>query len=211
MGKLTMIKNKMYIVTVATGIVLTLGVWSTNSLNVATSKSETSSSISIQKISGNHALYDSVENLENTADLIIVGKTPKDFEQNQPVIVKDADGYIEDFYTPTPFEVRKVLKGVNVYNQIVVIQPAVIVEQPGKQEKTMWLQEDYSLLKKSSSYLLFLKQINEGSYSIIAVNQGKFNLDKMDQEEQKVEKQSLQYSNLKAKVLEKYKDIVGNQ
>lgn len=44
----------------------------------------------------------------------------------------------------------------------------------------------------------------EDVYSIISVNQGKFNLDKTDKKEAKVEAEDEQYKNLKQKVMKKY-------
>lgn len=204
MGKLTMNTKKVAITTVVTGLVLSLGVWSANSLNVATSKSETSKSIPIQKVYGNHMLFDSIEEVEQHADLIVVGKITKDLEENQPVVTRNSGGGIEDFYTVTDFEVKKVLKGSTANNNIQVLQPAVIMNEVGTQ--TLLIREDYSLLKKGSSYLLFLVQVEGGGYSIISINQGKFSLDKTDQKEQEIEKEDLQYANLKAKALSKFKD-----
>lgn len=218
MGKLTMNKKKLAIATLVTGLVFSLGVYSINSSQVATSKPKTekSNSIQILEIPASHATFNSVEALENYADLIIVGRTTKALEEGQPIIRRDSAGYIKDFYTVTPFEIKKVLKGPKKSNtEIPVIQPAVTIAQPGQQNMTVMITEGFSLLKKNSSYLLYLKQVDEVAqemYSVVAVNQGKFNLDKTDREEEAIAQEEQQYSSLKAKVLEKHKDlVVGNQ
>lgn len=205
-----MIKKKIAVTTVVACVLLSFGLWGTNILKATTFKNPVSSRIPIQRNSANHVLFDRVEELEKIADLIVVGKPAKNFIENQPVVVRDPEGFISDYYTLTPIEIKKVLKGSNINKEITILEPAVIIEQPATRNKVIWMRDDYSLLQKNSQYLLFLKRVDAGSYSIISINQGKFNLDLTDLEEQKIERKSLQYSNLKAKVLGKYKDIVSN-
>ncbi|MCP2728477.1 hypothetical protein [Limnofasciculus baicalensis] len=72
--------------------------------------------------------------------------------------------------------------------------------------------EGFTPLDKGSKYILFLKEIDAsefpnmaGLYSIISVNQGKFNLDKSDKQEEMYETKDLQYKNLKEQIRSKYK------
>jgi hypothetical protein len=169
----------------------------------------TSDNTIVLRVLANHAVYTSVEELESNADLIVVGKTIKDFDRNKPFIRKNPKSRggrgIAEFYTITPFEVKKVLKGSGNGTGISLIQPAVLIDQSNKQEKRLLILDDYTLLKKNSSYLLYLAKTDGGMYGVLGVSQGKFNLDKTDKEEEEFEAKDEQYKELKAKVLEKNK------
>jgi hypothetical protein len=63
---------------------------------------------------------------------------------------------------------------------------------------------------------LFLKEVDTvtypnlaGVYSILSVNQGKFNLDKGDDEETKVEERNEQYKKLTVKIRKNYESMVN--
>lgn len=228
-------KKNLVLATAVTGLVLSFSVWKVNSLNLASHKTDTANNVSVQETFAkdeietktatnipilrtptNHALYASAEELASKADLIVVGKTPIGFEQGQSVGKFDDYGMISDYYTITPFQVKKLIKGSLSSREISIIQSAAIVQSPGETQKTLIMPEDYSPLKKNSSYILFLKEIDgvmfpnlAGKYSIMAVNQGKFNVDKTDLEEQKLERKGDTYTELKVKVLGKYKDILA--
>lgn len=196
--------RKIAITTVVTGLVLTFGIWSANSLKMATSKNEALRSLPVVKVQGNHILFDSIEEVEKYADLIVVGKTTKDLEEGQPVVKRFPNGRIEDYYTLTSFEIKKVLKGSTDSNEIQVIQRAVTMNEAGQQYILM--NEDYSLLKRNSPYVLFLAKVDGVGYGPISLNQGKFSLDKTDKEERKIEEKDSQYLNLKTQALKKYAD-----
>lgn len=234
-------RKKLAIATIVTGLILSLGILSKKSFKSEVFKSNSLKNIPIASVIADHVLFDSIEEVEQYADLIVIGKTKKDFEEAQPVVKRFPTGGIEDFYTVTEFTVEKVLKGAdqleinqlsNVLknsntsvedfynivtfkankvfknligsNNLSVIQPAVLMSEASIHY--VLIPEDYSLLKKNSYYLLFLAQIDSSKYSIISLNQGKFSLDKTDQEEQAIEQKDSQYANLKAQALSKYKD-----
>lgn len=123
-------------------------------------------------------------------------------------VLKNSNNSFEYFYNIVIFKVNKVFKELIGSNNISVIQPALLMSEAGMHY--VEIREDYSLLKKNSYYLLFLAQIDSSKYSIISLNQGKFSLDKTDQEEQAIEQKDSQYANLKAQVLSKYKDKLDN-
>lgn len=102
--------------------------------------------------------------------------------------MKNSNNSFEDSYNIVTFKVNKVFKDLIDSNNISVLQPAVLMSEANIHN--VRITEDYSLLKKNSYYLLFLGQINSSKYSIISLNQGKFNLDKTDQEEQAIEKKT---------------------
>ena len=140
--------------------------------------------------------------------LIVIGKTTEELGEGKPIVTNTQMGGIEDFYTITRLEVENVLKGAIASNVIQVLQPAVFINESSKQ--SLLIREDYSLLEKNSSYLLFLAQVEGGGYSIISINQGKFSLNKTDQQEQVIEKENKQYATLKAKALSKYSNKILN-
>jgi hypothetical protein len=165
--------------------------------------------IPIQVIQGNHVTYENATHLKDYADLVVIGKPFKKFEESQTVIKKNEIGGIEDFYTITPFKVKKIIKGNVTEKVIPVIQPAAIIENPeNSAEKKMILQEDYSILDSNSNYLLYLKKTDEGNYSVVAVNQGKFNIDGNDLKEKKHEEENKQYKELKNSVLKENQSII---
>ena len=122
--------------------------------------------------------------------------------------MKNSNNTFEDFYNIITFKVNKVFKKLIGSNNISVLQPAVLIGKAGM--RYVEIPEDYSFLKKNSYYLLFLVQIDSSKYSIISLNQGKFSLDKTDQEEQAIEQKDSQYANLKAQALSKYQDKLDN-
>lgn len=215
-------RKKLAIATIVTGIVLSLSILSKKSSNSEIFKINSLKNIPIASVIADHVLFDNIEEVEQYTDLIVLGKTKKDFEQGQPVVKRFPNGGIEDYYTVTEFTVNKMLKGADKLetnqlsnilknsnnsfedfyniitfkvnkvfkkligsNNISVVQAAVLMNKASIHYILM--PEDYSVLKKNSYYLLFLAQIDSGEYSIISLNQGKFSLDKTDQEEQAIE------------------------
>lgn len=238
-------RKKLAIATIITGVVLSLSILNKKSFNSEIFKRDSLKNIPIASVIADHVLFDSIEEVEQYADLIVLGKTKTDFEAGQSVVKRFPNGGIEDFYTVTEFTVKKVLKGADQLetkqlldvlknsnnsfedfyniitfkvnkvfkeligsNNISVLQPAVLMNEASIHY--ILIPEDYSLLKKNLHYLLFLAQIDSGRYSIISLNQGKFSLDKTDQEEQAIEKKDSHYANLKAQALKKYKDRLDN-
>lgn len=231
-------KKKLVFATSATGLILFFGAWKANSVKLSSLKTEAVNNISIEEptvqvTATNHMIYASVEELASRADLIVVGTTTKEFEQNklvyisvadkskkrlqsnQSVIVYDETKSLVNYYTITQFEVKKILKGSAASKEIPVLQAGAMVPQSGQKAKYILASEDFSPLKANSAYILFLAKIDAvtfpnlaGVYSIISINQGKFNLDKTDDREQALDIKDQQYKDLKAKVLDKYKNIM---
>lgn len=231
-------KKKLVLVTSVTALILFFGAWKANSVKLSSHKIEAGNNISfeepaLQLTATSHITFASVEELASRADLIVVGKTLKEFEQNslvyvsvadtskqrfqpnQSVIVYDETKSLLDYYTITQFEVKKVLKGSFSSKKISVLQAGAIVPKSGQKAKYILASEDFSPLKANSAYILFLAKIDTVTfpnladvYSIISINQGKFNLDKTDDKEQAIEIKDQQYKDLKAKVLDKYKNMV---
>ena len=68
------------------------------------------------------------------------------------------------------------------------------------------LPNDYSVAQKGKKYIFFLKKGYTGDYFIMAVNQGKFNVDGTDSKEalKSQNNNEPQYGKLKNEVLNKY-------
>ncbi|ADL07016.1 type I phosphodiesterase/nucleotide pyrophosphatase [Thermosediminibacter oceani DSM 16646] len=60
-------------------------------------------------------------------------------------------------------------------------------------------------MEKGKRYLLFLKATDSpGVYSIVSLNQGKFNIDNLDTKEKELEQKDGQFKTLKQDVLNKF-------
>lgn len=156
------------------------------------------------EVHGNYVLYNNVENLENYADAIIIGSVTSELKDNKVVTTKNVNGRLDNFYTITPINVKKVIKGDIVNRTINVNQPVAIIKDSDNSDIKLVL-EDYSELKKNANYVLFLKKATDNSYSIVSVSQGKFNLDDTDADEKNIASNNSQLNELKQKVLKKYK------
>ncbi len=190
-------------------------------------------SLRVEALVGNYKTYENAEDLEIASGLIIIGKPQASLEESKPtsipisqqltkqpivnesIVVKDNDGAIIDRYTISSVKVQKVVKGQFKEKEIRVIQPSAVVKEDNQAPFISTI-EGYSPLKKNSKYILFLKEIDTatypkmaGVYSILSVNQGKFNFDNTDTEETKVEASDNQYADLKAKVRAKYGAMVN--
>jgi hypothetical protein len=203
-------------------------------LNSCSSNQLLSNSLPVVTSHASAIKYRDTESLEERADLIVVVKpqasledsklttTVRDSEMlkkklilDESVVVKDSEGVMVDRYMATSVKVEKVLKGKVQDNEIKVLQSAAVIREPG-QAPYIAKTDGYSPLKKGVKYLLFLKEKDVkyfpnfvGVYSIISVNQGKFNFDATDSEETKEEARDPQYADLKAKVRKKYEAIVN--
>jgi hypothetical protein len=188
--------------------------------------------LQVQVSQARYKTYDSSEELSAASGLVIVGRSQTPLEDSKPisipesekskyvhtindsVVVKDKQGFVVDSYTITSVKVQKVVKGKTEEKEIRVLQPVAVVQEPNK-PPFISLVEGYSPLQKNVKYLLFLKEVDTetypnlaGVYSILSVNQGKFNFDKLDKGETTIEGENEQYRQLKAKVRGKYQPIV---
>jgi hypothetical protein len=184
--------------------------------------------VKVHKVLGNYKTFSSDDELSQFADLVVIGKPTvnldetsfrsssesesksKKHQENESIVVRDSSGNVIDAYSITLFRVQKYLKGSLKDKQIRVLQPTAYIREPGK-SPYLWLQEGSSPMEKKSKYILFLKEVDtatypnlKGVYSIISVNQGKFNLDKSDSKELDIEKNDGQYRQLKEKVRKRH-------
>jgi hypothetical protein len=204
------------------------------SIPSATVKTKPSSTMPIQVSSVPcYITYDRPEGLETVADTIVVGKPQASIEDSKPisipesqrftkkpiinesVVVKDTEGGNVETYTITSVKIHKLVKGKFKEQEIKVLQPAVVMKESNR-PPFISTTKGYSLLKPNSKYLLFLQEIDTKTfpnmarvYSILSINQGKFNFDNTDTEETSIEANDEQYADLKAKVKKKYGAMVN--
>lgn len=123
--------------------------------------------------------YSTGEELFSSAQLIVIGRPIKDFEDREMTIRTLGNDIPVDFYTLTEIEVEKVLKGPEKdASNLKVIEPIVLKQTLSGKEKLAI--GDYTEMKSGSSYIIFMKKNTYGQYSVINLQAGKFNLDGTD-------------------------------
>ncbi|KOS63521.1 hypothetical protein FJQ98_09025 [Lysinibacillus agricola] len=158
------------------------------------------------QVDANEITFETPEELDAAADLIIIASPSKEFMDREHKVTFFDDGTIQDYYTLTEVQVDKVIKAPNNFhlsknNAISIIEPVEIVERNTGKRKLVT--NRYKELKEKSSYILFLKQNSMGQYALINNNLGKFNLDNKDPLDIG-EKKSSQAKKFKNDVLQKY-------
>lgn len=159
--------------------------------------------IQVIEIEANTYQFKNVEDLEEKADLIVLGEVNQDFEEYEPTIYKNDFGRLEQFYTIVDFTVKKVFKGETL-DSVPVIENAAMVTDFG--QKQLFVHDGYTTMEEGKKYLLFLKKndFDEG-YWVMSITQGKYNVDGLDEKENAFSKTDDHYQKLKEEVLDKYK------
>ncbi|MBV6716150.1 hypothetical protein [Paenibacillus chitinolyticus] len=137
------------------------------------------------RTSGSYVAFESAEDLYKAADLVVSGFTNQSFEQRKKTVTTFlTTNAIQDFYTTTEFRTEYVFKGNLPHGTTIQVGEPVSYHQSltGQSKIT---REDYSELKKSSNYLLFLKKNSEGLYFIMNAEFGKYNTDHTDADDEK--------------------------
>lgn len=130
-----------------------------------------------------HAVYRSVDELLNNCDIVVVGEVIKDLCTYSPTIAYNEWGRPGEFFTVTDVRVSKALKGNIPGGTISVMQAAAYYDWSLKNQKDLLTLEGFSPMMVGKQYVLFLKLVRTGIYSIIGVDQGKFNIDGTDERE----------------------------
>lgn len=123
--------------------------------------------------------FNSIEDLDAHADLIVVGTPVLPFEEREHKVTYYEDGVVQDFYTVTDFKVDKVIKDSKqaVKNGIIqYFEPISIVTQE-KGPKVIYSIADYQEVQQGEKYLVFLRENDKGHYATINMNNGKFALE----------------------------------
>jgi hypothetical protein len=159
--------------------------------------------------SADYAVYDDIDSLSRSVDLVVIAETGKDKVNKVFGEGIDASGY-----TLRNIKILKVL--INNTNDdftnkdsIEISEPYYIVDRgvlPGKDKVLM---ENYTELQDNSKYVMYLKWYKgSDSYAIHALAQGKYNIDGSDIDEDKKIKNS-HVELLKESVLKKYNSEIS--
>ncbi|MFC9542487.1 hypothetical protein ACFTQ7_21835 [Lysinibacillus sp. NPDC056959] len=136
-------------------------------------------SIRTVDIQANYIGYETADELSQGADIILVASPIDDFTNREHRSTKFEDGTLQDFYTLTKLNIERIIKqpeGINIGSQMEVIEPVGIITEADKQQ-TKVTTDGYREMKQGRRYIMFLANNGMGGYSIINMNNGKFNLD----------------------------------
>lgn len=156
-------------------------------------------------VDANYITYNDVTNLEQAADLIIIGTPNEDFEEREHITTYFGDGAIQDFYTVTNIKVDKIIKGsegITAGQTLNVLEPIGYAKPKEKERKIT--REEYFELIKDEQYLIYLIKNDQGQYFMLNINNGKFNIKK---EEKLFDNEIVKekHEKLKKEVFSKYK------
>lgn len=171
------------------GLVLVAGIGITfNHIQQSEIQAKTQGEIQEVSVGTNYKKYESIEELDKDAELILIGNTKTDFMQRQHHASFMPNGALADFYTLTDFNVKEVVKqpkdfSLDTNKVIKIIEPASFIEEEKIQDKitkvnTIIKDETYEPLEKNIDYVVFLKRNDNGEYSIINMYRGKFEIKK---------------------------------
>ncbi|OWR30743.1 hypothetical protein CDO73_09105 [Saccharibacillus sp. O23] len=123
--------------------------------------------------------FNTIEDLDAHADLILVGTPILPFEEREHKAAYYQDGVVQDFYTITDFKVDKVVKDSKqaVKNGMIqYFEPiSVVTQETGA--KVIYSIADYQEVQQGEKYLVFLRENDNGHYATINMNNGKFALE----------------------------------
>lgn len=215
-----MIRNRRNIIffSILLVIILSTFVWTLN-MNSNTNSIDTGASLVEEEptysntvsISTNSIRFNTVDNLDQVAELIIVGTPTETFENRKHVITNYDDGAIQDFYTLTEIKIDKILKKPEEFSE--EQETISIIEPVSLDGDTKLTSDGYVELQKGDQSIIFLMKNTFGDYSIINDNLGKFSLNhkensvsriQSESERQSIGDQSQQYEEFYSQIMEKY-------
>ncbi|CAM3309258.1 MULTISPECIES: hypothetical protein [Saccharibacillus] len=117
--------------------------------------------------------YSNVEDLTESADLVLKVTPTSNFWDREHVITNYDDGAVQDFYTLTETKVNEVFKGdIEQLSNLKFIEPISMIQTlKGKYKINI---EGYQELEQGKEYIVFLGKNDAGQYSIINMDNGKF-------------------------------------
>lgn len=129
--------------------------------------------------------YHDLASLEEAADLVLIGSPTDAFEDRDHRVTYfegEKAQTIQDYYTLTKFEVHRVIQSndpdVQQDKSIEVIEPIGLVQEFTGRVKLKY--EDYSEMEKGKTYVIFLKKMASGHYSIMSLAYGKYSIGNHD-------------------------------
>ncbi|BCG57094.1 hypothetical protein [Paenibacillus sp. URB8-2] len=169
---------------------------------------KTSASIPKISINASYVKFETVSELDSSAELIIVGTPTQDFDERKHVVTTFDDGTLQDFYTITDVKVDQVIKAPKDSSlangdSLSIIEPISYIEDGAGKKKISF--EDYTELKQSEKNIIFLKKNTQGQYSIINMDLGKFSLNSSAKSFSASSEEQIVKDGFRKQVLEKYK------
>lgn len=175
-----MIKIKKYITACGVALIILLGAaYSFVFANNSNSGSGEYDNLPVVGSTACMGSFNSMEELYNSADLVVIASPIDEFSQREIVTDKDerSFGGFSDYYAIGDYSIIKTIKGVPDKEQIRVAELTVISKIIGS---------NYTVMEKGREYVLFLAEVEElDAYSTLCLEYGKYNIDGLDLEEEK--------------------------
>ncbi|WP_243300269.1 hypothetical protein [Bacillus litorisediminis] len=136
-------------------------------------------------VSANYLPFESAEHLFEEAELVVIGEPTEEFLDRNHVVTLSGDNSVEDYYTETELNIKKIIKAPSdleiseneIFN---VVEPAIGVLEDSEGNPYKIVTEDYSEMKKGMTYLIFLELNYFGDYAVTGNTIGRYNIDKKD-------------------------------
>jgi|GEM_PF-1714343 len=179
-------KKYVYLTTALVVIIAAIAVYCLKISPAQSTSADLSNPTKIIKVDKDAKIYNTADELEKDADLVVQVKATDQSEH----INKEEDGGIPLWYwTETEVEVSKVLSAksdsVKQGDYITIYEPySVFVDKANI--VTMINSNSYEKLTNQKRYILFLKKHEDGGYMPLGVQQGKINLDEPDKDNMKL-------------------------
>lgn len=156
-------------------------------------------------ISTNSISFETVNKLDQLADLIVIGTPTENFEARKHVITNYNDGAMQDFYTLTKIKIDKIIKKPDDFSKNQ--ETMLIIEPVSLRDKTKLTSNGYVELQKGDQNIIFLMKNTFGDYSIINNNLGKFSLHYKENQVQRITEESERQSIFLGDQIERYENF----
>lgn len=124
-------------------------------------------------------MYNSVDDMDQKAGLIVRAIPTKEFADRDHVTTTFSDGELQDFYTFTELTITDVFKkpdGLDLQagSELRVIETIGYDDPATKKQKIT--RNHYTEMEKDKEYIVFLHANSDGDYVVMNANLGKFDL-----------------------------------
>ena len=159
----------------------------------------------VRRRSGAFASPENLDELINLSTLIVIGKVNKNLRESEPLITRDAEGFISEAVSFTDMKVNKVFKGdANIKGQTIKIGQHVAILKDESGNEYISAVEGAQPFQKGR-YLLFLQKANGvDAYVPLGLYFGRHNLDNTDNSEESID--SLSFQDMRKLVRQRFKD-----
>lgn len=174
---------------------------------IKSSNAKVSANAKTINFDANYITFPDANALDVAADLILIGTPTQNFEEREHRTTYFDDGTVQDFYTLTDIQVEKVIKSNDSFEldstgHLKVLEPIGYLKPETKETKVT--RENYEELESGEKYIIFLKKNAEGTYAVINLNLGKFDLNSTTKLQSASSEEEKKYEEFKASVIDKY-------